>query len=458
MNHQRIHRAVKLVSASTLMLGMLSWGVGLASSASATTATPGVTAKSVTIGATVPLSGIAAGYGEVSAAAAAVFSYVNSKGGINGRKINYLRKDDCYNINALGCTAGTGVTTLSQTQALVTQSHVFADVGSLGTAAQGTVLNYLNQNGVPNLFVNSGSSLWNQPKKYKGLFGFQPSYQAESKVFAYWIKKNEPLAVVGQIGQGDDFGANGLAGLLAAHLPIAKANQLTYDANVTSPTLAAGLIQDISTLKANKVNAVVLDSIPPVTQAILKIAYNLGYSPQWLISSVGADPISVATPLEVGAITLDYFPSTADTANSWNQWVTKVIKRFPAARADFPNYFTGANAGVLDANMLYGASYAVAFCEALKSLGKNVTRAGLLKAMTTVRFATPSQTPLRYSATKHQGLLGGSLAQIIANTNPASNPQYIKLLGNAEYTTGDTSTTPVITAAPIVSPIPGWLS
>ena len=461
MLFNRFRRSAVVLTVSALSLSTLATGVVLVSgNAGAASATPGVTAKSITIGATVPLSGIAAGYAEVSAAAAAVFKYVNSKGGVNGRKINYIRKDDCYNINAAGCTANAGNTpTLTQTQALVTQNNVFADVGSLGTAAQDSVLAYLNQNHVPDLFVNSGSSDWNQPKKYPALFGYQTSYRAESKIFASWIKKNKPGATTGFIGQGDDFGKNGLAGLLAGGVNVATANRLTYNpANLLNPSaLQAELAQDLTILKTNNATVVVLDSIPPITSAILQIAHQLSFSPQWVVSSVGSDPLSVATPLEVGSITLDYFPSTAATTSVWNKWLKKIVTKDSSSRTDFPNYYTGANAGVLDANMQYGAGFAVAFCEALQSLGKNVTRAGFLKALTTVKFQTESLTPLRYQNGDHQGLQGGSIARVIANANPANPPQYVNLLGNAEYTTGDYANTKVIANKQAVSPIPAWL-
>jgi branched-chain amino acid transport system substrate-binding protein len=457
----RLRRSAVVLTISAVTLGTISAGVFIGSAgAGASGSTPGVTAKTITIGATVPLSGLAVGYAEVSAAAAAVFSYVNHKGGINGRKINYIRKDDCYNIDAAGCTANVGATpTLTQTQTLVTQNNVFAEVGSLGTAAQDSVLAYLNQNKVPDLFVSSGSSDWNQPKKYPALFGYQPSYRAEGKIFAAWIKKNESGATVGIIGQGDDFGLNGLAGLIAGGLTIATANRLTYNpANLLNPTaLQAELVQDLTVLKTNNATVVVLDSIPPVTQGILAIAHQLSFTPQWVISSVGSDPISVATPLEVGAVTTNYFPSTATTSNPWNAWIKKVIHAAPNASTTFPNYFTGANAGVLDANMQYGAGYAVAFCEVLKSLGKNVTRAGFLKAMTTVKLSTPSLVPLAFTKGQHQGMQGGSMAKVVANTVPTSPPQYAVLLGNAEYTTGDYANTKIATNKQMVTPIPSWL-
>jgi branched-chain amino acid transport system substrate-binding protein len=456
MNFHRLRRSAVVVSVSALSLGTISTGLVMGTGAGASSATPGVTAKTITIGATVPLSGIAASYAEVSATAAAVFSYVNKKGGVNGRKINYIRKDDCYNIAALGCTANVGATpTLTQTQTLVTQNNVLAEVGSLGTAAQDSVLAYLNQNHVPDLFVSSGSSDWNQPGKYPLLFGYQPSYRAESKIFAKWILKNKPGAVVGAIGQADDFGANGLAGLKAGGLSIATGDQLTY--NPFSTTIATDLAQALIKLKTDSVTVVVLDSIPAITQAILQVAYHIGYSPQWVISSVGSDPFSVKTPLEANAVTLDYFPSTADISNQWNIWIKKVIAADKTAQTDFPNYFTGANAGLLDGNMQYGAGYAVAFVEALKSLGKHVTRAGLVKALTTGKFATPSLTPLKYTKGQHQGLQGGSMATIAPNPNPANPPQWADLIGNAEYTTGDYANTSVTVSKQKVTPIPGWL-
>ena len=291
MSMNRFRRSAVVLSVSALSLSTLGTGLIIGSgNAGAAGSTPGVTAKTITIGATVPLSGIAASYAEVSAAAAAVFKYVNTKGGINGRKINYIRKDDCYNIDAVGCTANAGATpTLTQTQALVTQNNVFAEVGSLGTAAQDSVLAYLNQNHVPDLFVNSGSSDWNQPKKYPALFGYQPSYRAEGKIFASWIKKNMPSAAIGFIGQGDDFGSNGLAGLLAGGLTIPSGSQLTYNpANLLNPTaLQAELVQDLTVLKTAGATVVVLDSIPAITTAILQISHQLSFSPQWVISTVG---------------------------------------------------------------------------------------------------------------------------------------------------------------------------
>ena len=454
MSPVRIRRAATLASASALTLGMLSTGLALSAGAAST---PGVTAHTVTIGATVPLSGIAAGYAEVSAATAAVFDYVNSHGGVNGRRIIYLRKDDCYNINALGCTAGVGNTpTLTQTQTLVTQNHVFAEVGSLGTAAQDSVIGYLNQNKVPDLFVSSGSSDWNQAR-YPLLFGYQASYQAEGKILARWILAHKKGATVGVIGQGDDFGANGLSGLLAGGLSIASKDQLTYSPLDGVTGNFSDITQALTTLKGDNATVVVLDSIPPLTSYIMAAANKMSYSPQWVVSSVGSDPSSVNNPLLAGAITMDPYPAANNVLNPWNAWLRKIITTEKNSRAWFPNYYTGPFKGDLDGNMVYGASEGVAFVEALHALGKNVTRAGIVKSMLTTHFATPSLTPLSYSAGNHQGLQGGSIARIVPNSDPTQAPHFAALVGNAEYTTGDYANSPISVSKQKITPIPGYI-
>lgn len=448
---KRLRRSMTLLSVSALALGGITTGL-LSSSAGAAGSTPGVTANSITIGATVPLSGIAATYAPVSAAANAVFKWVNSHGGVNGRKIKYIRLDDCYDLASygLGCTAGASVTTLSQNQVLVAQDHVFATVGSLGTAAEESVESYLKQNGVPQLFVNSGSKAWNDPSQYPDLFGYQTSYNAEGKIFAKYIKTHDAGKTVGFIGQNDDFGANGLLGLEDGGITIASANSLTYNAADAITGSTSDIQADVATLQANKAQVVVLDSVPGFTTGILEVAHALGYSPTWIISSVGADPTSVNYAGEAGAITLDYFPAATDTGDPWIPWVRTVLL---ADKSDFPKFTSGS---VLTGNELYGVGFAVAFVEALKAEGKNVTRAGFVKTLLTTTFADPAITPLKYSASNHQGLTGGVIAKIDANGSSA--PIYATPVNGTVFTTGNSKSSPLKTTTRLtISPIPSWL-
>jgi len=447
----RLRRSATLLSVSALALGGITTGL-LSSSAGAAGSTPGVTASSITIGATVPLSGIAASYAPVSAAANAVFKWVDAHGGVNGRTIKYIRLDDCYDLASygLGCTAGASVTTLSQNQVLVAQDHVFATVGSLGTAAEESVESYLKQNGVPQLFVNSGSKAWDNPSQYPDLFGYQTSYNAEGKIFAHFIKTHFAGKTVGFIGQNDDFGANGLLGLTDGGVTVASANSLTYNAADAITGSTSDIQADVATLAQNNCQVVVLDSVPGFTTGILEVAHALGYSPTWIISSVGADPTSVNYVGEAGAYTLDYFPSVTDTGDPWIPWVRKVLL---ADKADFPKF--SANS-ILTGNELYGAGYAVAFVEALKAEGKNVTRAGFVAAMKSTTFANPAITPLKYSASNHQGLTGGVIAKIAANGSKAP-VQGIPVNGTV-YSTGNSAASPLKSTTTLtITPIPAWL-
>jgi branched-chain amino acid transport system substrate-binding protein len=445
----RLRRTTTLLSVTALALGMASTGV-LTSGAGASSATPGVTAKTITIGASVPLTGLAVSYASVSASANAVFNYINKKGGINGRTIKYIRLDDCYNTAAygLGCTAGPSTTTLSVNKVLVAQDHVFATVGSLGTQAQDSVLSYLKQNGVPQLFVNSGSSDWNQPSKYPYTFGFQTSYKAEGKIFAQYIRQHDAGKTIGIIGQGDDFGANGLAGLANGGLKIAPANSLTYNTSDAVTGSGSDIQADIGTLQANNVQVVVLDSVPAFTSAILTTAHAMSFSPKWIISSVGSDPTSVNSPLEAGAISLDYFPA-ASNKDAWIPWLRKVLL---ADKIDFPTF---TSTSVITGNELYGASFAVAFAETLKAEGRNVTRAGYIKTLESTTLATPANVPLRYSAGNHQGLLGGTIATVAPNGTAA--PINVIESSSTVYNTNDSAGAPIHASKFSTAAIPGWL-
>ena len=170
MGKTKMRRVTITGTALMLCMGLVTAGSSLVASGATAKRVPGVTAHQITIGATVPLTGIASsGYNEVAKAANAVFKYVNSKGGVAGRKVKYVLKDDCYGTPGFGCTGTPN--TATQTHALL-GLPVFATVGSLGTPTQDTVRSLLRGDGVPQLFVNSGSRDWNN-LKHSGLVSVQ---------------------------------------------------------------------------------------------------------------------------------------------------------------------------------------------------------------------------------------------------------------------------------------------
>jgi branched-chain amino acid transport system substrate-binding protein len=445
----KTRRVTISATALLLCLGLVTAGSSIVSAGAATKKVPGVTAHQITIGATEPETGIAsAGYNQVAKAANAVFKWVNTHdGGVYGRKIKYVLKDDCYGTPGFGCTGTPN--TATQTHALL-GIPVFATVGSLGTPTQDSVRALLKADQVPQLFVASGSQDWNNPHQYPGLFGWQPSYNEESKIFAKYINATFPNANTCFLGQGDDFGTDGLAGLIAGGVTPSDEQLYSVDALVSSN--GASIAPYIARFQTDKCTIVVLDTIPGATDAAIGAALQLGYSPQWVISSVGSDPQTVDAPFvgkvptdpEIGAISFSYLPTT--TSNSaWIPWITKVIEADPA---DFPG-FTGTS--VLNGNIAYGAAYGVAFVEALKATGKTLTRASFLKTLQSVTFSqTPSLIPLRYTSSNHQGLSGGYITTV---TSDAA----MKAITGTIYTTDSSTTGPVTVAKTLSHGIPAWL-
>ena len=442
-----IRRLASAGAALALCAVFVTSGSSLASAGA--TKTPGLTAKQITIGATVPLTGIAAaGYSEVAKAANAVFNYVNKRGGINGRKIKYVTKDDCYGTPGFGCT-GTP-STVTQTHALLS-IPVFATVGSLGTPTQESVRALLKANGVPQLFVNSGSRDWNNPTVYRGLYGWEPSYNEEGKIFAKYIDSTYSGANVCFLGQGDDIGADSLAGLVAGGVTPSDTQLYSVNALVLSGGTSVGPY--VARFQSEKCTVVFLASIPGATDAALGAALQLGYSPHWVILSVGSDPATVFAPLaakglttdpEVGAVSFSYLP-TSSSKSAWIPWMRKVLT---ADTSQFPGF---SSTTTLDGNMEYGISWGVAFVEALKAAGKTFTRASFLKTLNSTTFSqTPSLTPLKYSSLDHQGLNGGYVTTITSAST--ATPVTGKI-----YTTDSTPGGPVIPAKKLSTGIPSWL-
>ena len=167
---------------------------------------PGITATSVTIGSTQPLTGPAApGYSEIAPAANAYFQYVNAHGGVFGRSINFKFLDDGYN----------PTNTASLTRQLVLQDSVYAMFDALGTPTHLAVVDYLNQQKVPDLFVASGCNCWNNVSAHPYTFGWQPDYTIEGKILGNYVKQTYPGKKVGYFAQGpnDEFGDDGVLGL-----------------------------------------------------------------------------------------------------------------------------------------------------------------------------------------------------------------------------------------------------
>jgi ABC-type branched-subunit amino acid transport system substrate-binding protein len=383
--------------------------------------TPGVTSNSITIGATVPLTGPAApGYDEIAPAMNAVFASVNAKGGVDGRKINYTYLDDGYN----------PANTATLTRKLVLQNNVFADVGSLGTPTQSAVQGFLNSQKVPQLFIESGCNCWNN-SKYPLSLGWQPPYTVDGKVLGSYIKSNFPGKKIGYLYQSDEFGQDVVKGLDMEIPASSVVSRQTYDV----ATLSGPLSNQMAALKAAGAQVVVLATIPAATALAMLPAAIINYSPQYVVDAVGADSPTVgpllssytqkgggsaaqataAEGLLNGVVTNAYLPPENQTSNPWVQETKKLLQQYA------PSLY--AKSGV-DGNTEYGVALAYTFVQALQKAGKNLTRQSLMNAINDhgKSFVTPGLVPLSYSSSNHFGYEGDQVVKYGSSAPPAVTP------------------------------------
>jgi ABC-type branched-subunit amino acid transport system substrate-binding protein len=417
-------------------------GGGAGSTEAATASDVGITPTSVKVGAHFPLTGVAApGYADIPTGAKAYFDYVNANGGVNGRKIEYVYKDDAYNPTQ----------TSQVVNQLVLQDQVFAVVGGLGTPTHSAVLDYLNSEGVPDLFVSSGSLLWDQPQKNPETFGFQPDYEVEGKILAQYLAQNFPQAKVGLFVQDDDFGRDGEKGAREyLDKQIVSVQRYTPGNTDVAPQIAA--------LQAAGADLVVGFAVPSYTALSQINALKLNYKPQWAYSNVGADLTLVGSLLArfsqgaitdagllEGVISTSYLPNTTQTGDPWVQLFDKVWK-------------AGGQDGDLNNFRIFGMAQAYAFVSALQAAGPNPTRESIVKGVESAgkTFPGPWQAPFRFSADKHGGIAGVAVTKITGGGTQALTPVLVTDNGPAPITpqTGQ-ATAPSATGLPDVQPATG---
>jgi len=331
-------------------------------------ADPGVTSTTIKIGGTFPLTGVASLYKTIPAAEGAYFAYINAKGGVNGRKIDFTVLDDGYDPSR----------TVPLTQQLVEQTGIFADFGSLGTAPNLSIWKYLNDKKVPQVLIATGDSYWGfSAKKYPWTIGYQPDYPGEGKVYGRYIVANSPNAKIGVLYQNDAFGKNYFAGLrvgLGAKKSQIVASQ-SYDPGQTS------LVQQILALKSADADTLVIFALPSQTITALVTATKVGWNPQEFVGNVSTNPIFIRIAAQNGAnvdglISTTYLVSATLPVEA-NLPGVALAKSIIGTYA--PPLLASLNAG--DANVVYGLGAAWTFVYALQHAGKTPTRAGLMKAL-----------------------------------------------------------------------------
>src|SRR6516225_2972889 len=236
---------------------------------------PGVTDTEIKIGNTAPYSGPLSNAAPLPLSMAAYYKMINEEGGINGRKITFISYDDGYSPPK----------TVEMTRKLVEQDEVLFMAGAVGTPTNSAVWHYLNQNKVPQLFVYTGATKWNDPKGHPWTMGFPVSYQMEGRIYAAYIMQNKPDAKIGVLYQNDDFGKDYMKGVvdgLGAKAESMIKLKVSYE--TTDPTVDSQIIQ----LKGAGCDVLVVVAIPKFgAQAIRKVA-EIEWKPLFIMNGIAA--------------------------------------------------------------------------------------------------------------------------------------------------------------------------
>jgi branched-chain amino acid transport system substrate-binding protein len=327
----------------------------------------GATDTEIKIGNIMPYSGPASAYGVVGRTEAAYFRKINAEGGINGRKITFISYDDAYNPPK----------TVEQARKLVESDEVLVIFSSLGTPTNSAIQKYMNEKRVPQLFVSSGATKWNNPHDFPWTMGWQPNYQSEARIYAKYILKEKPNARIAVLYQNDDYGKDYLKGLKDGLGDKAASMIVAEDAyDVTEPTIDSHIV------KMKSLNADVFVDITSAkfaAQAIRKVA-QIGWKPLHVLNNVSSSVGMVIQPAGVdasqGIISSYYMKDPTDPQwrsdpgmKEWNAFLDK--------------YYPDANR--TDGAVIYAYTVAQALEHVLNACGDNLTRENVMKQAASIK-------------------------------------------------------------------------
>ena len=408
MNAVNLRKPLILTVVASALVGSLVMNGVSATAASV----PGVSDTEIVLGMQLPQTGAASpGYNKIDDAARAYFDYVNSKGGVNGRSIKLVVKDDTYKAGV----------TINTARELINNDKIFSFFGSVGTQTHLAVVKDINRRGIPDLFVNSGySGFYTDPKKYPNTFGGLGTYTVEAKILGKYLKEKYADKKIGVLWQSDDFGRNALAGLTAAGLKFeAKKTSASF---VSGTHGSIGLGTQIGQLKANGVDIVIIAAVSSATAVAYATAAALAYKPtKWAVISVGADSTTFQTilgargtapatsaALLAGTISASHAPAAGDAEDDY-------IKAFKKINDDF-NKASGSGK-VWDNNVFQGMNLAYLATSALMGVGKDLTRAKLVSYLENngAKLSSAAFAPLGYSKSTHEAFTGFWLGEYDAS-------------------------------------------
>ena len=330
----------------------------------------GASNSEIKIGNIMPYSGPASAYGVIGKTEQAYFNKINAEGGINGRKIRFLSYDDAYSPPKA----------VEQARKLVESDEVLLLFNPLGTPSNTAIQKYLNGNKVPQLFVATGATKWNDPKDFPWTMGWQPSYQSEAHIYAKFLLKEKPDARIGVLYQNDDFGKDYLKGLRDALGPRSSMIAAEESYETSEPSIDGHIVK----LKASGADVFISITTPKfAAQAIKKLA-EIDWHPMHILSNVSASVGGVMGPAgfenSQGILSAAYAKDGADP-----QWDNDPgMKKFYAF---LRQYYPDGNR--LDGSVVYGYGAAQTMVQVLMQCGDDLTRANVMKQAASLKDFAP---------------------------------------------------------------------
>jgi branched-chain amino acid transport system substrate-binding protein len=335
----------------------------------------GVTATEIKIGHTNPYSGNASAYGTIGKTIAAYFKKVNDEGGVNGRKINFISYDDSYSPPK----------TVEMVRKLVEQDQVAFVFQTLGTPPNTAIQKYLNQQKVPQLFVATGATKWNDPKNFPWTMGYQPNYQTEGRVYAAYALSHVKDAKIGILYQNDDYGKDYLKGFEDGLGDAKKQIVMKQTYEVTDPTIDSQIVN----LKNSGANVFFNITTPKFAAQAIKKAHEIGWKPLHFLNNVSSSLGTVLKPAGLDAsrdlITALYMKEVTDPQwrndKGFQDWVAFMKKYYPDGALD-------------DQANGFGYNVAILMTQVLKQCGNDFSRENIMKQAASVKnFELPLLLP-----------------------------------------------------------------
>jgi branched-chain amino acid transport system substrate-binding protein len=330
----------------------------------------GATDSELKIGNIMPYSGPASAYGVIGRTEAAYFNKINAEGGINGRKINFISYDDAYSPPKA----------VEQARKLVESDEVLLIFNPLGTPSNSAIEKYMNAKKVPQLFVATGASKWNDPEDFPWTMGWQPSYQSEAHIYAKYLLKEKPDGKIGVLFQNDDFGKDYLKGLKDGLGSKASMIVALESYETSEPSIDDHMVK----LKAAGANVFVSITTPKFAAQAIKKAAEMDWHPLQIVVNISASVGAVMMPAgfenSQGILSAQFVKDGADP-----QWDNDPgMKKFLGFLA---KYYPDGNR--LDASTVYGYGAAQTLEQVLKQCGDDLTRENVMKQAESLKDFQP---------------------------------------------------------------------